>query len=127
MERYDTKTFRDFLTYYNNLDTQPFVQAVILLQEYYRNKNLDVFKIAISVPGISRRLLFEAAERNRARFELFSRDEDLYRIVKQNIIGGPSIIFCSRHKGASISSEWIRTRSIVTALRKRCLVGVIPD
>ena len=33
----DMKTFRDFLIYYNNLDTKPCVQAVVLLQDYYRN------------------------------------------------------------------------------------------
>lgn len=51
-------TFRDFLVWYNNLDVEPFVQAVKNLQKYYFERNIDKFKCSISVPGLARRMLF---------------------------------------------------------------------
>ena len=93
------KTFKDFLVYYNNLDVGPFVKAVERFQEFYTKRNLDVFKIAISVPGIARAMLFRTAKANDVHFPLFGKDdEDLYQIVKKNIVGGPSIIFTRHHK-----------------------------
>ena len=92
-------TFADFLVYYNNLDTGPMVMAITRFLEYYEDKNLDPFKMAISIPGLARRTLFKVSENNNARFELFGpQDEDLFRTVKQNIVGGPSIIFRRHHK-----------------------------
>lgn len=52
-------TFRNFLVWYNNLDVEPFVQAVKILQKYYLERNIDIFKCSISVPGLARRMLFE--------------------------------------------------------------------
>jgi hypothetical protein len=92
-------TFKEFLIYYNNLDVEPFVTAVKKFQEFYRRKQLDVFKISISIPGIARNMLFKAAQDSGAIFQLIQKeDEDLYLTVKQNICGGPSIIFNRFHK-----------------------------
>ena len=91
-------TFRDFLVWYNNLDVRPFVDAVEKFQHFYDEKHLDVFKNAISTPGIARQLLFKTARDARASFALFDEyNKDLYQTVKQNIIGGPSIIFTRHH------------------------------
>ncbi len=93
------QTFRDFLTWYNNLDVQPFVTAVERLQSFYFGKGVDVFKTAISCPGIARQLLFKSARKEGAEFSLFDRsNKDLYQTVKDNIVGGPSIIFTRYHK-----------------------------
>lgn len=92
------KTFKDFLVWYNNLDVGPFVQAVLHFQKHYFDKGIDIFKMAISLPGIARQLLFKSAKRENANFALFDkRNADLYQTVKQNIIGGPSIIFNRHH------------------------------
>jgi hypothetical protein len=92
-------TFRDYLVYYNNADVGPFVKCIERYQSIFKDQNLDVFKIAISIPGIARKMLFQEAERQQVNFSLFGKDhEDLYRTVKQNIVGGPSIIFSRHHK-----------------------------
>ncbi len=92
-------TFRDFLEYYNNLDVGPFVTAVTRFQEFYKENRLDVFKVAISAPGLVRQLLFRCAEAGGAVFPLFHKeDEDLYKTVKTGICGGPSIVFKRHHK-----------------------------
>ncbi len=93
-------TFRDFLVWYNNLDVRPFVVAIERLQKFYFDKGIDVFKTAISVPGIARQMLFATAEETGAEFSLIDKgNEELYRTINQNIVGGPSIIF-TRHAKA---------------------------
>ena len=91
---HNMQTFRDFLVWYNNLDVGPFVNAVEKLQEFYYTKDIDPFKVGISLPAISRILLYQSAK---AYFPLFGHDtQDIYKIIKRNIYGGPSIIF-KRH------------------------------
>ena len=87
-------TFRDFLIFYNNLDVKPFVEAIQKMKKKYSEKGVDVFKDDISVPGIARKLLFETSENNNTSFSLFDEsNKDLYQTIKQNIVGGPSIVF----------------------------------
>ena len=93
------KTFKDWLVYYNNLDTKPFVEAATKLQQFYRDRNIDVFKTTISVPGCSRQLLFNTAKQAGAHFAVFGKEaKDVYNTVKSNLVGGPSIVFHRHHK-----------------------------
>ena len=86
--------FRDFLVWYNNLDVGPFVTAVENLQRYFFKRNIDIFKISISVPGLARHMLFESG---RSVALLDEKNKDLYYTIKRNI-GGPSIIFNRHHE-----------------------------
>ena len=87
-------SFQDFLIHYANLDTGPFVQAAQKLQQYYFDMGVDVFKSAISAPGIARRLLFKHAKENNKYFASFGVEhEDLFYKFKKCAFGGPSIIF----------------------------------
>ena len=87
-------SFRDFLVYYNNLDVAPFIKAVEKMQDFYFEKDIDLFKIAISVPGIARNWLFNIARDKNIAFALIHQDDsDLYYTIKANLTGGPSIIF----------------------------------
>lgn len=91
-------SFRDFLCYYNDLDTKPFCEAVSKMLEVYKQRGLDIFKQAISVPGLSRILLFRTAREAGASFPLFGeRDRDLHYLFRKNVVGGPSIIFHRYH------------------------------
>ena len=91
-------SFRDFLVWYNNLDVGPFVTAVERFQKFYFDKGIDVFKTAISVPGIARQMLFRTARKENVTFALFDENnKDLYQTIKNNIVGGPSIIFTRHH------------------------------
>ena len=51
-------SLRDLLLYYDNLDVQPFVEAVEKCVGFYQSKNLDLFKQAFSVSRITKRYLF---------------------------------------------------------------------
>ncbi|KAJ8319270.1 hypothetical protein KUTeg_004361 [Tegillarca granosa] len=68
--------------------------------KFYTHRGIDLLKTAMSAPGIARQMLFKIAKEEGANFSLFSHlDEDLYQTFKDNIVGGPSIIF-SRHQEA---------------------------
>ena len=103
-DREGMHTLRDLLVYYNNKDVGPFVEGVVKLQKFYFDKNLDLFKVTVSAPGAARRLLFQAAMKENARFAtLGEKDEDLYLTYKKNLVGGPAIIFTRKHvKGETL-------------------------
>ena len=56
-------TFKEYLVYYNNLDCGPFVEAVEKLQKYYFDRNIDMFKVSISLPGLARQMLLNVVDR----------------------------------------------------------------
>ncbi len=96
--------FEQFLEWYNNLDVGPFVDAVEKFQRFFFEKGLDVFKIAISIPGISRRLLYQTAKKAGANFALFDeQNKDLHKKFKDNLVGGASIVFTRHHKAGETS------------------------
>ena len=90
----DMTSFSDFLEYYANLDTKPFVEAVVKMREPYRARGVDPFKDAQSCPGISRHLIFRRGREQDGVFAVLSdHDKDLHKTFRQNVCGGPSIIF----------------------------------
>ena len=91
-------TLRDFLIYYNNLDTFPFLQAVEKAFSFFQDKKLDMFKSAISVPGLTLNYLFSLLTPD-VYFTLISnQNRDLHSLFKENLVGGPSIVFHRYHE-----------------------------
>ena len=87
-------TLADFLQYYVNLDTGPFVKAAEKLRKYYWDMQTDVFKEALSSPGVARKLLFQYAKESNIHFTSFSEENaDLYYKLKRCAFGGPSIVY----------------------------------
>ena len=92
------KTMRDFLVWYNNRDVIPFLQAIDKQFAFYQHQNIDMFKDGISVPGLSLLHLFNDLP-NDTYFTVFNRtNRDLHKLVKDNIVGGPAIIFHRYHE-----------------------------
>ena len=92
------KTMRDFLVWYNNRDVIPFLQATDKQFAFYQQHNIDMFKDGISVPGLSLLHLFNDLP-NDTYFTVFNRtNSDLHELVKDNIVGGPAIIFHRYHE-----------------------------
>ena len=78
-------TFKDYLIYYNNLDTGPFVLALNNLLKVYFDEGIDIFKDYITLPGVARRMLYNSSD---IKFSLFnSENANLYYTFKQNIVG----------------------------------------
>ena len=92
------KTMRDFLVWYNNRDVIPFLQAIDKQFAFYQQHNIDMFKDGISVPRLSLLHLFNDLP-NDTNFVTFNRtNSDLHKLVKDNIVGGPAIIFHRYHE-----------------------------
>jgi hypothetical protein len=56
------KTMKDFLRWYNNCDVIPMVEALNKMFVFYRDKGLDMFKDAISLPGLAYKMLLSCTE-----------------------------------------------------------------
>ena len=89
---------RDYLIWYNNRDVTPFLDAIAKQAAFYRDRHIDMFKDGISVPGLSLLHLFNDLP-NDTNFVTFNRtNSDLHKLVKDNIVGGPAIIFHRYHE-----------------------------
>ena len=91
-------TMRDYLIWYNNRDVTPFLEAIAKQFAFYRDRDIDMFKDGISVPGLSLLHLFNDLP-NDTNFVTFNQtNSDLHELVKDNIVGGPAIIFHRYHE-----------------------------
>ena len=91
-------TMRDYLVWYNNRDVTPFLEAIAKQFDFYHDRGIDMFKDGISVPGLSLLHLFNDLP-NDTYFTVFNRtNSDLHELVKDNIVGGPAIIFHRYHE-----------------------------
>ena len=91
-------TMRDYLIWYNNRDVTPFLDAIAKQAGFYKHQNIDMFKDGISVPGLSLLHFFNDLP-NDTYFTVFNRtNSDLHELVKDNIVGGPAIIFHRYHE-----------------------------
>ena len=94
----EMQTFREFLVWYNNLDVEPFVVAVEKMMAFWREREIDIFKDGVSVPGLTMKYLFNFLD-EQTYFSLFNeKNKDLYNLFKDNNTGGPSIIFHRYHE-----------------------------
>ena len=82
-------TVQGYLEWYNNLNVLPFIETVKKMHNCYRGKRVNLFREAISVPGIARSLLFSPAWKEHPYLALCSsRNVDLYTNIKNNNISG---------------------------------------
>ena len=92
------ETLREYLIWYNNRDVTPFLDAISKQFAFYCDRDIDMFKDGISVPGLSLLHLFNDLP-NDTYFTVFNRtNSDLHQLVKDNIVGGPAIIFHRYHE-----------------------------
>ena len=88
----------DFLVWYNNRDVVPFLDAIDKQFALYKQQNIDMFKDGVSVPGLTLLYLFNELPSN-TFFTVFNQtNSDLHLLVKDNIVGGPAIIFHRYHE-----------------------------
>ena len=98
----DMNSMKDFLIWYNNLDVVPFLKAIDKQFEFYLQLGMDMFKDGISVPGLTLKYLFTTLDKS-TFFTLFNqKHSDLHDLIKENIVGGPSIVF-SRYQEAGVT------------------------
>ena len=91
-------TMRDYLIWYNNRDVLPFLEALEKQFVFYQKQNIDMFKDGISVPGLALLYLFNNLPKD-TFFTIFNKtNSDLHHLIKDNIVGGPAIIFHRYHE-----------------------------
>ena len=117
-------TLRDFLVWYNNRDVVPFIHAIDRQFAFYQQRGIDIFKQGISVPGLNLLYLFNDLP-EKTYFTIFNeKNKYMHDLVKDNIIGGPSITFSplSRERGHHATSERVRRgcSSVSIDRRIRC-------
>ena len=92
------KTMRDFLVWYNNRDVIHFLQAIDKQFAFYQQHNIDMFKDGISVPALTLLYLFRDLP-SKTYLTVFNKtNSDLHHLVRNNIVGGPAIIFHRYHE-----------------------------
>ena len=90
------KTFADWLRHYNNLDVKPFLEAMEKMRGFYTTLGIDIFKDAVSFPGVSMNYLGTLNRPNAG--ELFAPGPEAYEMLKGAVVGGPSLVFCRKHE-----------------------------
>lgn len=62
--RYGMTNLFDLLRWYNDLDVEPFVDAICIQRDVYKEYGLDLFIDAVSLPGIAEKVLYQHAYKN---------------------------------------------------------------
>ena len=96
------KSVRDMLIYYNNCDVVPFLDAIEKQFLFYKSKKLDLFRDGMTVLDLTPLHLFSTVNPGIHFTVIDSQNQDLHQLTKNNITGGPSIIFC-RYQEANVT------------------------
>jgi hypothetical protein len=56
--KYNWKTLRDLLIYYNNLDVKPFLDAILENKKFFYDLKIDMFKDGMSLPSLAEKTMF---------------------------------------------------------------------
>jgi hypothetical protein len=87
-------TFADWLRYYNDLDVGPGIEAAEKMRAFYVERGIDIFKDAVSLPGVSLQYLLRGVPEG----TLYAPSEKAYNYLKPAVTGGPSIVFTRYHE-----------------------------
>ena len=88
------------------------IQAIERMNDYYKGNNVDFMHQAITLPGIAKRICLNSITDPNVEIHLFNqKQQDIYQLFKDNIIGGPSIIH-HRNQQAQKSSVTTQTNSL---------------
>jgi hypothetical protein len=72
------------------------LEAIDKMFQFNQNRHIDMFKDGISVPGLTLKYMFQDLP------DYFTlpdeKNKDLYDLCKNNIVGGPSIVFHRYHE-----------------------------
>ena len=94
------QTIGDWQKYYNNLDVAPFLEALQKMKEFYTGLGVDIFKDAVSLPGVSQQYILRKTLQPRRGYkppELYAPNKEAYAMLKAAVVGGPSLVFTRKH------------------------------
>ena len=76
------KTFAEWLAYYNNLDVAPGLEALEKMRGFYAEKEIDILKDAVSIPGVSFQYLLRGAVERGACCSLGAKKRSLRAVER---------------------------------------------
>ena len=82
------RTFKDLLRFHNNLDFEPFLEALGSIRDSYTGLGIDIFKDAVPLPGVSMKYLLRRTLNKRDAPELYAPGEKAYEILKGAVVRG---------------------------------------
>ena len=91
----------------------PGLEALEKMRKFYTEKGIDIMKDAVSIPGVSLHYLLKGVIDRNA--ELYSPSKEAYEMLKEAVVGGPSLIFTRHHEVGKT-----RIRSHQTAEPRLC-------
>ena len=107
--------FKYFLKWYNNKDVVPTLEAMPKMIQFYRNKGIDMLKLGCTLPNLANICLHKST--NYKFYPFCESDKDLCEKIRENMAGGPSIIFTPK---AVVDETYIRSSSNVS----KSIVGI---
>ena len=114
----DMSTMKNFLVWYSNKDIVPMLEAIEKMYQFYKNRHIDMFKDGISVPGLTLKYMFQGLT------DYFTlpdeKNKDLYHLLNDNIVGGPSIVF---HRYNEKDHTFIRPTEYVNPKPCKSVIG----
>ena len=125
-------TFADFVCYYNNADVIGFVEAVDKMITNERDNNkLDMFKDSVSLPGLTQKYLFMNLSPGEYFVGFGKEHKHLTKLLRDNIVGGPSIIFHRyREKDVTLIMGKYPCKKVIgydaNSLFLECLIQLMP-
>ena len=93
------ESFKQYVKFYNDLDVTGMTEAVGKMHVVYKEKNLDIFKDAVSLAGITQKYVFKNLPQD-VYFSNFSENHaHIYKEFREKgVCGGPSIVFTRYHE-----------------------------
>ena len=83
--------FSDFLKWYNNKDVVPTLEGMQKTIEFYHNKGIDILKLGCTLSILANICLHKSTD---SKIFLFTEsDKDLLDKIREDMVGGPSIVF----------------------------------
>ena len=67
------------------------------MKAYYTKLGVDIFKDAVSLPGVSMQYILRGTLRRRNASELYAPGPEAYEMLKTAVVGGRSLVFTRKH------------------------------
>ena len=83
-------TFKEFLRWYNNNDVVPTLEAMQKMLVFYQKKGIDMLKRERTLPNLANICLHKSTSAN---FYPFTETDKVLQINREDMVGGPSIVF----------------------------------
>ncbi|BFZ06709.1 hypothetical protein BsWGS_09748 [Bradybaena similaris] len=106
------KTLKDFLIWYNKKAVVPFLAALQKQVDFFADLHVDMLKSAISIPGVTLIYLFKTLPKGTMFTLCGEKHKDLHETMRNNITGGPSIIFHRYHEKNKTCIRGNKTKTV---------------